>query len=158
MEFAVDPEGQVLVLQARPITVLNLSGLADDWEADPIPEGLPPCPFDPADYTAPDPSKTYFLDHIHVTSALSRTTSSVAGEHLNRGFRDAAKVYGSPVVNQILPINGYVFGYQLRAPQDEEAQRRAMNVFVDRNYLKELEEWNEAKTKLVESHLALQKR
>lgn len=157
MEFAVDGTGKVLVLQARPITVMNVS-VGDEWEADPIPDDLPPSPFPMTDYTAPDPSKTYFLDHIHVTSALSRVTSEVAGEHLNRGFRDAAKVYGSPVVNQILPINGYVYGYQLRVPQDDEAKRAAMHVFEDRNYLKELSEWNDAKSELVSRHLKLQER
>lgn len=157
MEFAVSQGGKVFVLQTRPITVMSVSD-GEDWEADPIPEGIPPSPFPISDYTAPDPTKTYFLDHIHVTSALSRVTSVVAGEHLNRGFRDAAKVYGSPVVNQILPINGYVFGYQHRVPQDEEAKRRAQNVFVDRNYLKELTEWQDAKVELVTKHLALQKR
>ena len=39
MEFAVDANGNIYVLQTRPITCLNKD---DEWDPDPIPEGLPP--------------------------------------------------------------------------------------------------------------------
>ncbi len=161
MEYAIDETANehgerirvVKVLQTRPITTLE-----DEFAPDDVPDDLPPSPFlEP--FVAPNPNFLYNLDHIHVSGPLSNISAKASVEPLCRGFREASQVYASRVVNQIITINGYVFGYMLpMVPSDEgEAQRIINNAFIDKNYMKELAMWNTTiKPQVIAKHIALQ--